>query len=582
MKRYIINLMLAVAATACLTSCNDFLKEDPSSQIKEDEAYKNETELYLNAVAALYNNVGGHNDSEGLQGTARGVYDLNEFTTDEAILPTRGADWYDGGLWQNLFRHSWGTGTDCIGDTWKYLFKSIIMCNSALEHIDAYAKAHGQSDNTAYWRYEARALRAMFYFYAIDLYGRLPLYSTSHPTVAQMQLQERSTVYKHIVDELQDCAAHLTGERSNWQGKYYGRINAATCYFLLAKLMLNAEVYSDDDWTDGVRPSGSNIYFNIDGRQLNAWQATEHYCDLIAGMGYRLEDDYTANFAVHNEKSRENIFVIPMDKYLYQNQFKYLFRSRHYNHAAALGLNGENGSSATIEAMKTFGYGTDTADARLAMSYYCDQVRDLNGRMVTLDDGTPLKYYPMAVKLDLSGDPHEKTAGARMKKYEVDPTGTKDGNQSDNDIVLFRYADVLLMRAEALAQQNKTAEAIALVNQIRSRAATSTQMISNYPSRYGVKLYCKNYTGSYSKEQTMKIVKMERRLELAMESERFLDLVRWGEAATVLNAYYAVEKSKCNIYEEAKFTPNKNEYLPIPYQQVSAANGNYKQNCGNW
>ena len=308
MKRYIINLMLAVAATACLTSCNDFLKEDPSSQIKEDEAYKNETELYLNAVAALYNNVGGHNDSEGLQGTARGVYDLNEFTTDEAILPTRGADWYDGGLWQNLFRHSWGTGTDCIGDTWKYLFKSIIMCNSALEHIDAYAKAHGQSDNTAYWRYEARALRAMFYFYALDLYGRLPLYNTSHPTVAQMQLQERSTVYKHIVGELQDCAAHLTGERSNWQGKYYGRINAATCYFLLAKLMLNAEVYSDDDWTDGVRPSGSNIYFNIDGRQLNAWQATEHYCDLIAGMGYRLEDDYTANFAVHNEKSRENIF----------------------------------------------------------------------------------------------------------------------------------------------------------------------------------------------------------------------------------------------------------------------------------
>jgi len=152
---------------------------------------------------------------------------------------------------------------------------------------------------------------------------------------------------------------------------------------------------------------------------------------------------------------------------------------------------------------------------------------------------------------------------------------------SMNRIVL-RYADVLLMRAEALAQQNKTAEAIALVNQIRSRAATSTQMISNYPSRYGVKLYCKNYTGSYSKEQTMKIVKMERRLELAMESERFLDLVRWGDAAQVLNDYYATEKSKCNIYEEARFTANKNEYLPLPYQQVAAANGKYKQNCGNW
>ena len=148
--------------------------------------------------------------------------------------------------------------------------------------------------------------------------------------------------------------------------------------------------------------------------------------------------------------------------------------------------------------------------------------------------------------------------------------------------IVFRYADVLLMRAEAMAQLGNTQEAINLVNRLRTRAASSTQMISNYPSRYGVKFYCKNYSGSFSKEQTLKIVKFERRLELAMESERFLDLVRWGEAAQVLNAYYATEKAKCNIYEEARFTANKNEYLPIPYQQFSAANGNYKQNCGNW
>jgi hypothetical protein len=148
--------------------------------------------------------------------------------------------------------------------------------------------------------------------------------------------------------------------------------------------------------------------------------------------------------------------------------------------------------------------------------------------------------------------------------------------------IVLRYADVLLMRAEAQAQLGNTQEAINLVNQIRQRAASSTQMIANYPSKYGVKFYCKTYSGSFSKEQTLKIVKFERRLELAMESERFLDLVRWGEAATVLNEYYATEKGKCNIYEEARFTANKNEYLPIPYQQFSAANGNYKQNCGNW
>ena len=79
------------------------------------------------------------------------------------------------------------------------------------------------------------------------------------------------------------------------------------------------------------------------------------------------------------------------------------------------------------------------------------------------------------------------------------------------------------------------------MNQLRTRAATSTQMIASYPNLYGVKMYITNYRGSYSKDETMKIVKMERRLELGMESERFFDLVRWGDAATVLNKYYAEE-----------------------------------------
>jgi len=120
------------------------------------------------------------------------------------------------------------------------------------------------------------------------------------------------------------------------------------------------------------------------------------------------------------------------------------------------------------------------------------------------------------------------------------------------------------------------------VNQLRSRAATSTQMISSYPNTYGVKIYISNYRGSYSKEQAVKIVKMERRLEMGMESERFFDLVRWGDAATVLNKYYSEEIDHCAIYSAAHFTANKDEYLPIPFSQISASNGHYTQNIGNW
>ena len=148
--------------------------------------------------------------------------------------------------------------------------------------------------------------------------------------------------------------------------------------------------------------------------------------------------------------------------------------------------------------------------------------------------------------------------------------------------IVFRYADVLLERAEAYAQMDKTSEAISLVNDIRNRAAGSTQMIATYPADYGVSFKVNTYPGSYSKEDALKIVKMERRLELGMESERFFDLVRWGEAAQVLNKYYAEEIDNCNIYSEAHFTADKDEYLPIPFEQLSASNGHYVQNIGNW
>ena len=148
--------------------------------------------------------------------------------------------------------------------------------------------------------------------------------------------------------------------------------------------------------------------------------------------------------------------------------------------------------------------------------------------------------------------------------------------------IVFRYADVLLERAEAYAQLNETGEAIKLVNEIRKRAKQSTGMIANYPSDYGVKFNISTYNGTYSQEDALKIVKMERRLEMGMESERFFDLVRWGEAEKVLNKYFAEETNNCSIYGDAHFTANKNEYLPIPFSQVAASDGHYTQNIGGW
>ena len=151
--------------------------------------------------------------------------------------------------------------------------------------------------------------------------------------------------------------------------------------------------------------------------------------------------------------------------------------------------------------------------------------------------------------------------------------------------IVIRYADVLLMRAEALIQLNdgRISEAMGLINKIRNRAKTSTTMIANYEDDYSVKFSVEPYSDTdCSQAEALKRLKFERRLELAMESDRFFDLVRWGDAESVLNAYYAGEADVCSIYSSANFTKNKNEYLPIPFAQISASNGIYDQNCGGW
>ena len=95
----------------CLTAC---LNETPHDQIAETEAYTNATDLYLNTIGNLYLQIGGNQESQGLQGTYRGVYDFNTFTTDEAMIPIRGGDWYDGGFWQRLYLHTWTPADEAL------------------------------------------------------------------------------------------------------------------------------------------------------------------------------------------------------------------------------------------------------------------------------------------------------------------------------------------------------------------------------------------------------------------------------------------------------------------------------------
>ncbi|WP_196212766.1 RagB/SusD family nutrient uptake outer membrane protein [Bacteroides cellulosilyticus] len=544
MKRYSIIRSFCVLVTLswCMISCDGFLKESPRDALPEEEGYRNITELYLNAVASLYNYIGGNSDSQGLQGTGRGIYDLNTFTTDEAIIPTRGGDWYDGGFWQGLFLHKWGINNDAIQATWEYLYKVVMLSNKSLEQIENYTLTHADAELPAY-RAEVRALRAMYYYYLTDLFGSIPLVLSSKVASKDIVLSERENIFNFIFKELQETAPLLPAQFSNRSGNYYGRLTRPVAYFLLAKLALNSEIYMDNNWVDDTHPNGKTIFFDVDGNTFNAWQTVEFYCDQITALGYRLESDYAANFAVYNEGSVENIFTIPMNKTLYTNQMQYLFRSRHYNHAKALGLSGENGSSATIEALQTFGYETNEQDPRFDYCYYAGTVYDLKGNVVKLDDGTALVYEPWKVKLDLSDEPYEKTAGARMKKYEIDDKAMKDGKLMENDIVLFRYADVLLMKSEAKVRDGRNGDEE--LNQVRTRV------------------------GAPERTATLDNLLAERQLELAWEGWRRQDLIRFGQFTRSYNSRPQLPN------EESGYTI----VFPIP-EKIRQMNPEWEQHPG--
>ena len=536
MRKY----LFIIAALTLLSSCLD---ENPRDRIEEEEAINSANALYLNAVANLYNYIGGHNDCEGLQGTTRGVYDLQTFTSDEALLPTRGGDWYDGGLWQSLFTHSWTPTETILEGTWNYLYKVIVLCNYSLYLLDSHRDLVSPLDLSAYVA-EVKALRAIYYCYLLDLFGSVPYVTDTEIDMYSVRQLSRSQIFNNAWNDLIESRRFLSSEHSNQEGVYYGRITRPVVDFVLAKMALNAEIWYDDVWTDDEREAGSDILLPCgELGEMTAWDACIYYCDQVTQAGYQLETDYRENFSIYNEESRENIFIIPMDKGLYANEFSNLFRSRHYNHGSALGLGAENGISATVSTVLTYGYGTDEVDRRFAYNFYADTVL-VDGRTVHLDNGEPLVYQPLAVKIDLTGSPYEKTAGARMAKYEVDRTAYNDGKLQNNDIVLFRYADVLLMKSEAKVRSGRNGDEE--LNQVRKRV------------------------GMPYRKATLDNLLDERLMELAWEGWRRQDLIRFDR-------YHLPYSSRpANAKEE---TTRYTIVFPIP-QRAMNLNDQMAQNPG--
>lgn len=520
MKQYIIGSMLL--SSILLASCS--LDETPRSKFSEEEAFSTPKLVYVNTVANVYSSIGN-----GLYGSDGGsVHTFQEFSSDASMIPGRQGDWVDGGAWQNIFLHNFESSVSKYNDVWNNLYRVIGLANSSIDRLNKYL---GEHPEYAEYVYELRALRAVYYYYVMDFFGQVPLVVSSAVSANDVEQSNRSDVFKFVTSELAECIPHLSDSKSQNEGEYYGRITKAVAYMCMAKCAINAPVYTIDDTTPTsysafvgtdksgkataseeqgktVSEMGKNINITLDGKTRNAWKTAVYCADQIASLGYRLQPSYADNFIVTNQNSVENIWTRPNDCVNYKIEDYNIVRTLHYNHGGAIGYEGWNGACSSKQQMLVYDYGTDNPDPRLKLNFYTDKdYMEETGKAV--EDGATgkdLEYMPMAVKVDFSAadDPHAmKCAGARMKKYEFDKSATQQYS-FNNDLVIWRYADALLLKAEAEYRMGNKAEALTIVNEVRARVAATPRT-----------------------ELTLNDILNERMLELAWEGVRRPDQIRF-------------------------------------------------------
>lgn len=567
--------VLTVLALVGTTSCSDFLDDQKPQGVLDSDRVKepsNVDNLVISAYA-VFTTAEDVNSSFSMWN-----FDVR---SDDAYKGGNGTS--DGDVFhqleieQGVLTTNWN-----INDMWVRLYNCISRVNSAISVLETTSDSYQLKDQRLG---EMKFLRAYAHFLLKRLYKNIPfimdanLKQEDYNTLSNTEFNNDEG-WQQIINDVEYAYSVLPVKQTD-----KGRPSKAAAAAFLTKAYLY-KAYRQDD------PSSNQVTSINRDDLLKVIEYSNP--DIYSAGGFDLEADFHNNFRPETqyENGVESIWAM---------QYSINDGTKNGNLNWSYGLIVPNIPGVTdggcdfykpsqnlVNAYRTDADGHPFIDTFNNKDY--DLTQDADPRLFLTVGLTGLPYeFNSKYMMDASST-WSRSNGLYgyyvTLKQNVDPDcgymvkGSWWGTPMNR--IVFRYADVLLERAEAYAQLNETGEAIKLVNKIRLRAKQSTGMIANYPSDYGVKFNISTYNGSYSQEDALKIVKMERRLEMGMESERFFDLVRWGEAEKVLNKYFAEETNNCSIYGEAHFTANKNEYLPIPFSQVAASDGHYTQNIGGW
>lgn len=520
MKKIILYILLLATS---LTSCEKFLVETPRNQQNSSDYFKTENDfvLAINGAYAALRDIYSSKSSwtMGEMRSDNTHYDYKP--SDAALAVTQRNDA------ANFLNDQFSTQTS---DKWNRAYTTISRANAILDQVDNGVLS---PDKKGGFIGQAKFLRALAYWELVRYYGGAPVYLHLIKNPAEINIP-RSTVqqvYEVIIADANDAIAQLAGPA-------FPQTGVATKG---AALTLLADVYITQ----------------------KKFAEAESLLKQVTQLGYDLMPNYADVFSPSFKNNKESIFEVQYNATLATPQpsnFIYNFIPRMSNSTGITGVN-QN----TVTDLGGFNTPTDdlinsfeSGDKRLPAS-----IAIAEGSFNASDDFTPSSNNPGAAVKNIVGYvPPPGLTGRPFARKFLHPHTLP--NQTNNNWPVYRYAEVLLMLAEALNEQNKSGDALSWLNKVRDRA-------------FGAGVSPITAT---DQETLRSIILKERRVELAFENKRWLDLVRTGNAITVMKNFGTALKAKYSYLPANSFNVTENSLLfPIPYTEIEL-NSQLKQNPG--
>jgi len=562
-----------------VTSCKDMLEEENFGRPTVGEMMKNEENI-ISLVGQAYADLKFVHDHWGYWG-------VNTLTADEGLCPTRAlGDWNDSGYWKNLNTHNWNVYGEAFKSIWNRTVSGAVLCNNLLQTLD---DAQGSMDPDLYAMYtgELEVLRSYYYYMLFDCFGRIPYMEDYSDRVEE--LMEPATVWAHLVACLERNAPNMAEVNGTNRPLQIGRATRGVAYTLLARLYLNAESFGcTPENVMAAKRTVKTKYGEAGACPLNEvgikitstqdfYTNAARCCDEVIKSGsYSIMPDYFDNYLIDNSASTENILVIPEDGTTnnvrdvdkVKNKLQISFLTLHYCHQTLWPKMQDkpwNGFCARPDYLKMFndydvrgcGYENNGTHNLKQWAWFVGPIYGQGVDTIIVDANKSCAADSVVILTkEITSDPEKpvtdasslseaiRTSGARMIKYQIDTAGVY--RYCENDFVLLRYSDVILMKKEAVARGGITENAgieDAAYKAMKKRAfAYSDSPEAAYDAAYPD-------AGEITNDLMTGIL-AERGRELSWECARRRDLIRFGQ------------------FENVQYVTNKaptRRWFPIPF-----------------